>query len=71
MPLIVISPSSVDVVAVAGEVAGEADDRVALGVEELGREQVRLEVLVLESAMLSMRAEPVEPAVGEASPRSR
>ena len=53
-----------DRVAVALERAGEADDRVALGVEELGGEQVRLEVLVLGLDALDARRTG-ELAVGE------
>ena len=53
-----------DCVAVALERAGEPDDRVALGVEELGGEQVRLEVLLLDlDALDACRTD--ELAVGE------
>ena len=64
MPLIVISPSISTASPSRSSVAGEADDRVALGVEELGGEQVRLEVLLLGlDALDAGRAG--EPAVGE------
>ena len=64
MPLSVISPSISTASPSRCERAGEPDDRVALGVEELGGEQVRLEVLLLDLDALDARRAG-ELAVGE------
>ena len=70
-PLIVISPRTVDVVAVEVDLVGrEAELRVALGVEEVRRLQVRGEVLVLDVDARDLgRALSVAPLVADVERR--
>ena len=66
-PLIVISPSN-STPSPAGRLAGERDLGVALGVEELGRQRWRVEVLVLDLDARDLRAAPASsPSASDAS----